>query len=84
MRIINDCCDTCLHKKVCKNVENAKNVIEIMKETIINKNDKLNFTIKIICDDYHSNVSIKEISTKEKTPNYNKCVSKSTETKIVE
>lgn len=40
MRIINDCCDTCLHKKVCKNAENTKNVIEIMKETIINKKER--------------------------------------------
>ena len=73
MRIIDNYCDTCLHKKVCKNVENAKNINELTKEIIINKNDKLNFTIKIICDDYCS------ISTADKnnsrldvpTPNIN-------------
>lgn len=57
MKIINNCCDTCLHKKVCKNTSSAKTLAEIIKNTVADKNDKLNFTIKIICDDYFDNVA---------------------------
>ena len=57
MKIINNCCDTCLHKKVCKNMTSAKTLAEIIKNTVADKNDKLNFTIKIICDDYFDNVA---------------------------
>lgn len=52
MKIINNCCDSCLHKKVCKNVENAKTLAEVIKNTVADKNDKLNFTVEISCDDY--------------------------------
>lgn len=57
MKIINNCCDTCLHKKVCKNMASAKTLAEIIKNTVADKNDKLNFTIKIVCDDYFDNVA---------------------------
>lgn len=57
MKIINNCCDTCLHKKVCKNMASAKTLAEIIKNTVVDKNDKLNFTIKIICDDYFDNIA---------------------------
>ena len=57
MKIINNCCDTCLHKKVCKNMASAKTLAEIIKNTVADKNDKLNFTIKIICDDYFDNIA---------------------------
>ena len=56
MKIINNCCDTCLHKKVCKNISSSEALAEIIKNTIVDKNDKLNFTIKIVCDDYFGNV----------------------------
>ena len=35
----------------------AKTLAEIIKNTVADKNDKLNFTIKIICDDYFDNVA---------------------------
>lgn len=57
MKITNNCCDTCLHKKVCKNMASAKTLAEIIKNTVADKNDKLNFTIKIICDDYFDNIA---------------------------
>ena len=57
MKTINNCCDTCLHKKVCKNMASAKTLAEIIKNTVADKNDKLNFTIKIICDDYFNNIA---------------------------
>ena len=57
MKIIDNCCDSCLHKKVCKNTPSAKTLVEIIKNTVADKNDKLNFTIKIICDDYFGNVA---------------------------
>ena len=57
MKIINNCCDTCLHKKVCKNMTSAKTLAEIIKNTVADKNDKLNFTIKIVCDDYFDSVA---------------------------
>lgn len=52
MKVINNYCDSCLHKKVCKNVTDAKTLAEVIKNTVADKNDKLNFTVEISCDDY--------------------------------
>lgn len=57
MKVINNCCDSCLHKKVCKNVSSIKTFAEVIKNTIADKNDKLNFTVEISCDDYFAQLA---------------------------